>query len=190
MRNVILTDIDGVVVEWLAAFKHWMEVEHNQIMSDVQSFDMLVKYPNLEPKQVFACINEFNESDHISNLIPTNDSYEVINDLATKGFTFIAISSLSDKPNALANRTANLNHYFGNAFSEVICLKTGMKKDEILAKYHDALCWVEDHPVNADAGVALDIPSFLMNQHHNKGQETKAMRVDSWKDIALWLKTF
>jgi hypothetical protein len=190
MRNVILSDVDGVIVDWLAAFRHWMEKEHGQVMSEIRSFDLLVKYPQMEPQEVFDCINEFNNSNVIASLIPTNDSFEVVNDLAAKGFTFIAITSLSDKPEALANRTANLNHYFPGAFSEVICLKTGIKKDETLAKYHTALCWVEDHPKNADAGVELDIPSFLMTQEHNIGQETKAMRIDSWKDIAKWLKTF
>lgn len=190
MRNIILCDIDGVVIEWLNAFKHWMETEHGQEISDVQSWDLLVKYPKLEPQKVFSLIEEFNNSDRIATLLPTNDSFEVINDLKTKGFDFVAITSLSDDPKAHANRKANLDYYFPDAFSEIICLKTGSSKEETLAKYHTALCWVEDHPKNADAGVALDIPSFLMNQEHNIGQETKAMRINSWKDIAIWLKTF
>jgi hypothetical protein len=190
MSNIILTDIDGCTSEWLNAFKYWMEKEHGEVMSEVQSFDLLVKYPKLEPKQVFACIEEFNHSEIIARLIPTNDSHQVINSLNADGYKFIAITSLSDNPIALANRTANLQTYFGDSFIDIICLKTGANKTETLAKYTDALCWVEDHPKNADAGVELGIHSFLITQPHNVGQETKATRIDSWKDIARWLKTF
>lgn len=190
MSNVILCDIDGVCVEWLNAFKYWMEKDHGEVMADVQSFDLLVKYPQMEPKQVFACIEEFNNSDVIARLIPTNDSHLVINELNSDGYKFIAITSLSDNPIAIANRTTNLQKYFGDSFIDVICLKTGANKSETLSKYTDAICWVEDHPKNADSGVDLGIHSFLMTQPHNVGQETKAIRVDSWKDIARWLKTF
>jgi hypothetical protein len=190
MSNIILTDIDGVVVEWLNAFKYWMEKEHGEVMSEVQSFDLLVKYPKLEPKQVFDCIEEFNHSEIIARLIPTNDSHQVINALNDDGYKFIAITSLSDNPIALANRTANLKTYFGDSFIDIICLKTGASKKDTLAKYTDALCWVEDHTKNADAGVELGIHSFLITQQHNIGQETKATRIDSWKDVTRWLKTF
>lgn len=189
MSNIILTDIDGCTSEWLNAFKYWMEKEHGEVMADVQSFDLLVKYPQMEPKQVFACIDEFNHSSIIANLIPTNNSYEVINQLNSDGYKFIAITSLSENPTAVANRTANLQKYFGDSFIDVICLKTGAKKTETLAKYTDAICWVEDHPLNADSGVDLGIHSFLITQDHNRGQETKATRVDSWKDIESWIKT-
>ncbi len=145
--RVILTDVDGVLLDWEFAFHTWME-EHGHTTQKgyklVYSIHKRFGIPRRDGKRL---IEIFNESASIGFLPPLRDAMYYVKKLHEEhGFMFHAITSLSLNRHAIRLREQNLAKLFGNtAFEKVICLDTGADKDEALEPYRGSGCWwVED----------------------------------------------
>lgn len=185
-ENIILTDIDGVCLDWEFAFHQWMEMQGHYIDSkDVYS--MAIAY-QIAPDTVKRLIKTFNESAAIGFLPPLRDAQYYIKKLHEKRqYCFVAITSLSLDPYAKLLRERNLNKIFGpNTFKEVICLECGADKDEALGhaavKYPGAV-WIEDKIENADMGASLGFDTYLMEHAHNMNYKGKARKVKNWEEL-------
>ena len=182
--KVILTDCDGVLLDWEYAFDYWMQRHgYNIVIEGV--YEMEVKY-NMPRDEVKRLIRMFNESAAIRKLPPLRDAIKYMKKLHEEhGYIFHAISSLSDDQYAQHLRTKNLRELFGDtAFEKYIYLDTGADKDEVLAVYKDTECfWVEDKVENAELGLKLGLDSILMSHAHNSDYAGAARVVRNWKDI-------
>lgn len=182
--KVILTDCDGVLLDWEYAFDYWMQ-RHGYIVAVEGVYEMEIKYdmPRAEVKRL---IRMFNESAAIRKLPPLRDAIKYMKKLHEEhGYIFHAITSLSDDQYAQHLRTKNLRELFGDtAFEKYIYLDTGADKDEVLAVYKDTECfWVEDKVENADLGIKLGLDSILMSHPHNSNYAGTARVVKNWKEI-------
>ena len=132
--KIILTDIDGVVLDWEEGFNVWMQHHGHNLTEGYQYvYDVGTRY-GITKQTSRSLIKQFNESAAIGFLPPLRDAQWYINLLHEKyGYKFIAITSLSLDPYAKALRERNLKKLMGSAFIEVVCLDTGADKDEILA---------------------------------------------------------
>jgi hypothetical protein len=185
MKNkVILTDCDGVLVDWLYAFDVWMRNKgYNKVRSDVYELELCYNIPRPEMK---AYVRLFNESEAVATMPPLGDAIKYVKKLhEEKGYVFYCITSLSLEPSAAKLREENIKALFGNtAFEKIICLDTGADKDEALLPYIDSGCiWVEDKIENADLGNFLGLAAVLMSNESNKNYDGDATVVDSWKEI-------
>lgn len=185
-EKVILTDVDGVLFDWLYAFDNWMKRHGKHIVSyDIYKVADRYGLPRDQGK-IYARI--FNESAWIRKLPPYKDAIKFVKKLHEEhGYVFHAISSLSDDEYSHRLRTKNLIEMFGpSVFEKYIYLDTGADKDLILASYAETGCWwIEDKPENANVGVRLGLESILMNHNHNKNMKVKdeVIRVNNWKEI-------
>ena len=136
-EKTILTDCDGVLLDWEWAFNCWM-IQHGFETTEGYQFkyDMAERYGISKP-QVQKLVKTFNESAAIGFLPVLRDAMYWVKRLHEQhGYTFVCITSLSLDPNAGKLREMNLQKMFGKtAFSEVICLDTGADKDEALRKF-------------------------------------------------------
>ena len=81
-----------------------------------------------------------------------------VEQLASKGYTFGAITSLSEDVYAGKMREYNPKQLFGDVFDFVTCIDTGADKDEALLSYKDSgLYWLEDKSENAKLGADLGL---------------------------------
>ena len=144
MKKTILTDVDGVLLNWEYAFEVWM-LEQGFKATPGLFYKQEEKY-NISKEQAKKLIKIFNESAVIGFLPPLRDAIEWVTRLADEGWKFHVITSLSTQYHAQKLRKQNLDKLFGKGvFTEVTCLGTGADKDEALAKYKDSgLWWVED----------------------------------------------
>ena len=151
-NKVILTDCDGVVLDWELAFQEWM-TEQGMTVKAPGVYDIGELY-GITKEEGKAFVKKFNESAWVGFLPALRDARSGVAKLVEHGYTFIAITSLSLDKKAAMLRVSNLKNVFGkNVFDEVVCLDTGADKDEALAKYKDSgLWWVEDKVANAEAG--------------------------------------
>ena len=154
MKNkVILTDCDGVLVDWLYAFDAWMARKgYKKTHSDVYALEECYGIPRAEMKRL---VRFFNESASIVEVPPLRDAIKYVKKLhEEKGYVFHCITSLSLEPAAAKLREKNLKALFGETvFEKVVCLDTGADKDEALMPYLDSGCvWVEDKIENVDLG--------------------------------------
>jgi hypothetical protein len=188
MKNkIILTDIDGVALDWEYAFDVWM-LQHgfNKVEGGNLKYDIGKRY-GIDKDQAKKLIRMFNESAAIGFLPPLRDAMYYIKRLHEEhGFVFHAITSLSKDENAQALRCMNLKKLFGEtAFEKFVFLDTGADKDDALEPYRDSgLFWIEDKYTNYQVGLDFGLKSMLMLHGHNVDYDPlNGKFVKTWKEV-------
>jgi hypothetical protein len=187
MKKIILTDADGVILDWEYAFDVWMQQHGFQKQDGGQFVYNIGKRYGIDADQGKKLIKIFNESASIGFLPPLRDAMYYIKRLHEEhGYVFHCITSLSKDENAQELRTMNLRKLFGTtAFEKFIYLDTGADKDEVLEKYRGkGYYWVEDKITNAKAGAKVGLKSLLMEHGHNMdfvGDDVQLVK--NWKEI-------
>lgn len=138
-------------------------------------------------EQVRKLIRLFNESAAIGFLPALRDAMYYVKRLHEEhGYRFHCITSLSTDSNAVRLREMNLAKLFGKtAFERVLCLPTGADKNEALEEYRDTQCWwIEDKPVNAEAGLAVGLQPLIIEHGHNMHYYHEHITlVKNWRDV-------
>ena len=185
LNKVILTDCDGVLMNWEYAFNTWMQAHgYEMTASGPGHYDMGDRYglANAEKKRL---VKFFNESAAIGFLPPLRDAMHYVDLLHRKhGYVFHMITSLSLDHNAQALRIQNTKKLFGEtAFTQFIFEDTGADKDDVLEPYRDTgLIWIEDKLENALLGNDLGLESIVVEHAHNM-HNTTFPTFAKWKDI-------
>jgi FMN phosphatase YigB (HAD superfamily) len=184
MKKVIVTDCDGVLLDWEEGFGVWMEHNGHNIVPDGKLiYDISERYgmDSITGKQM---VKQFNQSAAMGFLPPLRDAQYYVKLLSEKHqYKFVVLTSLSLDPYAQKLRERNLKKIFGNCFKDVICLDTGADKDEALlalSKKYSGCWWIEDKPANAEAGVGAGFRSILIEHGHNMNYEFQ-----DWLDITV-----
>jgi FMN phosphatase YigB (HAD superfamily) len=183
-EKVILTDCDGVLLDWAYSFNQWMS-RHGYKEMRTDTYSIHDRYL-INKEDSRRLVRMFNESAWIRKLPPYLDAIKYVKKLHQEhGYIFHAITSLSNDDYAQHLRTKNLIELFGpTVFEKYTYLDTGADKDEALARYKDSGCiWVEDKPENADVGIQAGLDSILVDHQHNKDYVGDAKRVYNWKEI-------
>jgi len=183
-EKVILTDCDGVLLDWSYAFDRWM-ARHGYRIQVPETYNIAKKY-DLGTVVKERLVRMFNESATIRKLPPLRDAIKYVRKLHEEhGYVFHVITSMTNDEYAQHLRTKNLCEIFGpTVFETYIYLDTGADKDEALSKYKGTECyWVEDKPENADVGSSMGLNSFLMLHDHNTDYSGDAVKVRTWKEI-------
>lgn len=186
MSKIILTDCDGVLLQWEEGFHAWMALNGFERMGQGHyDIDMMYHLPHGFKN---TAIKIFNESAWMGYLDPIKDSVEYVGKLASEGYRFTVITSQSLDPKANQLRKQNLKSLFGDVFEEFIFLDTGFNKIEALSKYKDSgMFWIEDKPENALVGADFGLVALLLDLPHNKEYNTDndlpIKRVLNWQEI-------
>jgi len=186
-KKIILTDADGVLLDWEYAFGVWME-EHGfaKVPGSQFNYDIGEQF-GISQEQGRKLIKMFNESAAIGFLPALRDSMYYVKRLHEEHrYVFHCITSVSTEPNAVKLREMNLRKLFGKtAFERVVCLPTGADKNEALEEYRDTGCWwIEDKPENAEAGHAVGLRSLVIEHGHNMHYYHEHITlVKNWRDV-------
>jgi len=185
LNRVILTDCDGVLMNWEYARNVWMQTQGYKIVDDGQQhYDMKDRY-NLPSSVSRRLVRQFNESAAMGFLPPLRDAMYYVDLLHRKhGYTFHMITALSNDEHAQMLRIQNCKKLFGEtAFTKFIFCDTGEDKDEVLEPYRDSgLLWIEDKLLNAQTGDRLGLESIMVEHAHNMNNE-EFPTFATWKDI-------
>ena len=182
----ILTDCDGVLLQWEPAFHTWMKQEgFEQIGKRHYDINMMYHLPHGFSKTL---IKIFNESAWMGYLEPVPGSVETVKKLADEGYKFTVITSQTKDPYATKLRKQNLINHFGDVFKDFVFLDTGGGKMEALTKYKSTnQFWIEDKPNNAFDGAVAGLVALLLDLPHNAGynsdNELPVRRVMNWQEI-------
>ena len=187
LSKLILTDCDGVCLDWEWAFNVWMQ-EHGfeEITGSKLNYDMSIRY-GIPREQVVKLIRIFNESAAIGFLPAQRDAMYYIKRLHEEfGYRFHAITSLSLDPNAQRLREMNIHKLFGaTAFERIVCLDTGAHKDDALEEYEGTGCfWIEDKWANAETGYKYGLRPIVLEHGHNMMEyHPDIVILKNWKAI-------
>ena len=187
MKNkIILTDADGVLLDWEYAFDVYLQTHgFNKVEGGQFKYNIGKRY-GIDPEQGKKLVKIFNESAGIGFLPPLRDAMYYVKRLHEEhGYVFHCITSLSKDESACALRTMNLKKLFGEtAFEKFIYLDTGADKDEVLEAYRNSgYYWIEDKITNAEVGHNLGLKSLLMEHGHNTDAYLPFPKVKNWKEI-------
>lgn len=183
-EKIILTDCDGVLLDWQLTFMEWMDSKGYKAGPVVEY--NISKVFGISEAEGKLLVKEFNQSAYMGYLPALRDARSGVARLVEAGYRFHCITSLSTDKMAERQRWMNLNHTFGrNVFVGLECLDTGADKDEALEPYRDSgLWWIEDKSENAVLGADLGLRSVLINHKHNETLSDERMaRFDTWAQI-------
>lgn len=189
MEKIILTDCDGVVVDWNKSFSEWMAPKGYKLADDYEKHYTLAHRLNVYRQSIDYLVHEFNDRDIIANLEPIADAVKYVRLLAEEGFKFIAITSISKDPVILANRQKNLDSLFGKGtFIELNGLPIGASKYPVLQRWENSgYFWVEDKFSHALDGIGLNLTSIVVEHPYNEDfhapRITKVSHTSPWKEI-------
>ena len=185
LNKVILTDCDGVLLNWEYAFTVWMEQHFGDSeVVDPDSYDVGVRY-GISRDRKEELVRFFNESAAIGFLPPLRDAMYYVDLLHRKhGYTFHMITSLSKDESAQKLRIQNTKKLFGEtAFTKFIFEDTGADKDNVLEPYRDkGYIWIEDKLENARLGDSLGLESVVVEHAHNMNND-EFPTFATWKEI-------
>lgn len=187
-EKIILTDVDGCIIDWEFGFHMWMET-HGHMTVEEKSWNADKKY-GLPEGTGAAMIRIFNESASMGFLPPLRDAQYYVKLLHEKHtYRFVAVTSFSDNEHAIKLREKNLSKIFGpNTFKEVICLPCGAPKDEVfsdLSKKYSGHILVEDLIKNAEVAADCGFESILMMHGYNFDYDARddIRKVTDWEEI-------
>lgn len=187
----ILTDCDGVLLNWEYAFRTWMDRHgYKPDVDDVGKCYNVNEIYGISKQEKNKLIRFFNESSAIGFLPPLRDAMEYVGKIHREfGAVFHVITSLSDESSAQNLRIQNLKKLFGETvFERFVFLDTGADKDEVLLPYiNSGDIWIEDKPENAAVGKLYGLDSILMEHGHNMDNKDFPL-MKNWKDIYEYIK--
>ena len=200
-NRIILTDVDGVLLEWEHHFTKWLQLRsyfdkkgvrkypyklvddsHKNLSS---SYEMSKRF-GVDRDVIRQEIREFNRSAWMGTQRPMLESQTWVKLLAAEGWTFVPITSQTSDVPAQELRKKRLGELFGDhIFTNYHILGTGADKDGALADFHDTgLYWVEDKPKNALAGLSYGLKPILIDHPYNRDfDHPDIIRVNNWKQI-------
>lgn len=186
--RVILTDADGVLLNWEQAFHTWMFRKGYKLDSEnAHGYDMGARY-GINSHKAGELIEVFNESASIGNVPPFKDAIKYVTKLHREhGYVFNVITAMSLDRDACELRRQSLKSLFGKTtFDEIVFVGCGADKRSALEPYKDTgLLWVEDKVENAILGHELGLESVLLEHSHNTdtSEISHLKRFPNWKSI-------
>ena len=170
MEKIIVTDCDGVLLNWEYAFCAWMTQHGYTEIKDGNKEYNIGKRFGITLEEAIKQVVIFNESAAMAFLPALRDARYYVKRLHEEhGYVFHCVTSMSLDPNAKKLRQMNLDKLFGStAFPVLECLDTGADKDKALSKYAGSNCyWLEDKVENATAGLQFGLKPILIEHGHN-----------------------
>ena len=150
-NRIILTDVDGVLLEWEKHFAEWMSERGFELRPGAEKKYSMIERYGIKKQLKESLIEEFNRSAWMGIQEPMPDSQTWVKLLHAEGWTFIPITSQTLDIPAQELRKRRLKELFGGTvFENFIILETGDHKDAALAEFHGTgLWWIEDKWTNA-----------------------------------------
>ena len=183
-EKLILTDADGVLLDWGTTFEAWMNAEGWKIEGRNEASYGLENRFGISRKRADDLVTAFNKSDYMEHLTPWRDAVPYVKRLGDHGYKFVVITSMGSDERAKELRWKNLRNLFGHVFDALHTLDMHQSKSDILSAYGEAI-WIEDHPHNANDGLVHGHETYLMDAPYNRIDEVhdEVIRVKDWQEL-------
>lgn len=193
MKKTILTDCDGVLLNWLSGLPAFLE----ELGHDTQHLRTLLEGNQFVPfydlfqvdntDDALAMMDRYHQSEHLTRLPEMEPgASESINRLSEE-YDIIVVTSFSENKQAHRNREENLHLRYGNAITDLVCLPFSADKTEALkaiARRCDAKIWLDDQIKHVHHGANAGIPSYQFSYAMACGRNTGEVdEIDSWKSV-------
>ncbi|CAB4241732.1 5'(3')-deoxyribonucleotidase [uncultured Caudovirales phage] len=185
MDKILLTDCDGVLLDWEAKFETFARRLGYQFKDNYANTYSIGEQLGIGHEESHDLIAKFNHSSDFESIPPWRDSVEGIAKFKADGWKIIIITTAGLHPWTYGLRRSNLDNVFGvGAIDELYVLDMHGDKGEVLVNYNGSgLYWIEDKPSNAELAYKYGLKPLLMDNLHNSSYKGNVPRVNSWKEI-------
>ena len=188
-RKFILTDADGVLLDWRQGFLDWLppEVAASACPEGMKQYNFNDAF-DYSKDHIDNLAVKFNESADIGRLDPWRDAVKYVKLLGEAGFTFHVCSAMGGGDISRMLRAYNLHTLFGDHFGMVDTLPVGASKEAWLLQFAGTgYYWLEDHVGHAQDGHDLGLKSVLFsdvsNAHHTNLAFPRVSETTPWQDL-------
>ena len=188
MTKTILTDVDGVVLDWTSPFEQWIENEKMPLeVFEISLFEYksIEDWLGISKEDATNLITEFSLTDHFKSLPSFPDATVIIPELKKLGHNFVAITACDSSDQARMKREINLEKLFPGIFDDVIFtgLDNSLGKRPYLEKWSNCY-WVEDTHEHAVVGNEVGHTVFFVeNEIRYPTVHPDLIKINSWYDI-------
>lgn len=186
MSKLILTDVDGVLLNWEDAFTRWMEQKGHVKPNVPHTSYSLAKGWGMPEWVINHLVVEFNESSYVAFIKPYGEAGHYVKRLADKGHRFVTCTSFGGNEASRALRKFNLEFIFGDVFDEHNIIELHGDKTPVLSRFGGSeLWWIEDNLNNAKKGLDLGLRPILMRASHNASYESDddILVANDWREV-------
>ena len=163
---ILLSDIDGVTIDWLDGFIKYCEKKgHKAKHNKPKEFGMTDIFPTLE--KPWELIKDYQDSEEYSNIKAYPEAVEVYNKLYDMGVKIIFVTSCITSDKVEEVRTKTMKEEFNGKFDHIEYLDFGASKLEVLNKYPSAT-YIDDQLKMAIEGSETGHDSFVMDMSYNQ----------------------
>ena len=189
-RKKVLTDIDGVCLNWLEAYERYMVNQGYKIIGGHTDHKKLGDRFGISFEETMEHVEIFNSGHwEFGTLRPEEGAVDAVKYLHSKEYELIGITSCSTHPQTVALRKANLYNVFGPAFSEVHCVSVGESKTTHLSE-HDPCFWIEDKATACVDGLVYGHKCILMDRPWNGDYiDDRLARCYSWQEVIEFIES-
>lgn len=183
--RTIITDCDGVLVDWRAGYNSWMVSEGYRLVDDSHDprYDMTTAFPDLSAQQILDEMARFNHAVEFSRL-PFYEDVEagvaaLKAHLPAADLLVMTAIGYSERKHEL--RTMNLSPL---GISELRLVEPWVSKLPRLREVGGPAIFIEDSFDQALAGVEAGHETFLITRPWNIGKDHAAVtRVSGWAEL-------
>lgn len=181
MKKVLLTDVDGVILDWVKSFGQFAQSKGYKLLMETPSTWEMNEWIGTNSNTIKKLISEFNSSDLFESIPVFEDAKSILPKLAKK-YDLVAVTCCSKDPKTVSRRTKNLQK-IGVNFKAIHCLDFTESKLDVLRAYSPTI-WIEDRVEGAETGFEAGHQSFLRNTTYNKDYfHPKITRINNWLDV-------
>lgn len=182
--EIILTDVDGVLLNWNFMFTNWMKAKgFTQQKDNVYS---LASCWGISEGHATGLVQTFNTSAAVGFCPAYDDAVHYVQRLAWRGYKFQTITAMGGDLYSEELRRKNLERIFGpDIFVGHTFIGLNACKKEALSAYSGTRCWwIEDKVKNAVDGLEFGLrPILLKHPHNDTFEHPEILAVSGWDAI-------
>lgn len=186
LNKVILTDCDGVLLNWEHGFHAWMKALGYKLIKGTEaSYDISPRYGLTEDETRVLC-RQFNTHARVGFLPPLRDAVKYVRKLhEEEGYVFHVITAQTLDPYAQKLRIRNLTDVFGaDVFERFAFTECGADKRHVLEEYKDSgYLWIEDKMENLVIGRECGLESVAIKHPYNEDAVLNFPYYSNWREL-------
>ena len=187
--NVILCDVDGVLLNWVAGFHQWY-CSRLGISSPPCQGNTLAEMYGIEPEHAVNfekdVVKTFNDRiEHFGYLGPKLDAVKYVKKLYEEhGMLFHAITCSGTGNKSKSSRIFNLDRIFGeHVFKNITFLEYGELKTHHYKKFASARLIIDDDPRQIAEAAKFSDKCILFGNNHSNFSMNGVAHCRNWKEI-------
>lgn len=198
--DLLLVDVDGVLLNWLAGFEKWLMRMDYTINDHVDGVapDNPKRFQDGMNREIStdtmrAYRRAFKHTAYFEQLPPFGNAIPAIRAIYESGVDIVAITAAGTDHHVQEARLRNIRNHFGHAISKVHFVNPGEPKAKFLDMYADRKAgyrpvWIDDYPRYVREGIDCGLPTIQMvappqmSILHNL-EHVSPVITDNWMDI-------